>query len=781
MFDTNKNRDIRQIQSLQLQQMVSGGIVSLATSTLLALILAYTQREVIAPGEILTWLSAVIFLNIFRMALMVRHQRSKAPFDDPHPLLVNFRVGVVMSGLVWGSASFSMFPANNPAHQMFLIFMLAGLTAGGVATYAADFVSLAGFCVAALVPLAARLFSAGGGVSTAMGMAITLYFGFMIVSGKKSNQHLRDNIVLRLEATARENAIRSSEEQFRLLLSHSPVGILHYDPNLVITYCNHRLAEILKSSVDRIIGFDMKTLKDNAFLPVLTKALTGQPEVFEGHYFATISDENGWIAMTCAPARNIDDKIVGGIAIVQDISERKRAEQTEKRLTRAFRLLSRCGSAIAHAENEAELLTEICKLAVETGGYLMAWVGYALNDAAKTVKPVAQSGHEEGYLESVDITWGDTESGQGPVGTAIRTGQAFVIQDVRSNPKMMKWRAAAIRRGYQSCMSIPLEVNKQKQGAFTIYSIEPFAFGTEEVALLEELANELAYGIQTLRTRVEHEESQIALKRENEKNSALLRNASDGIHILDHNGNIIEVSESFGNMLGYDRAELIGMNVSQWDAGFKNPEELQEFFRKQFANPIRIQFETSHRRKDGTIFAVEVSGFPLELDGQPVIFNSSRDITERIAAEMQNRIAATAFESQEGMFITDADSNILRVNRAFTHITGYSANEAIGKSLRMLNSGFQDDNFHAVMWNSVNETGVWEGEIWDKRKNGEIYPERLSITAVKDANGKVENYVVSLTDITLRRKSEEEIQHLAFYDHLTDLPNRRLLERKQDK
>jgi PAS domain S-box-containing protein len=163
-----------------------------------------------------------------------------------------------------------------------------------------------------------------------------------------------------------------------------------------------------------------------------------------------------------------------------------------------------------------------------------------------------------------------------------------------------------------------------------------------------------------------------SLQRENEKYLALLHNASDGIHIVDMNCNLIEVSNSFCTMLGYQREELIGMNVSQWDGKF-NPDEIRQLVKEQYLKKGRSQFETLHRRKDGSIFEVEVSGFPLELEGKPVLFNSSRDITERKQAEQKLRIAAIAFESQEGMMIADVTNRILQVNKAFTRITGYSA------------------------------------------------------------------------------------------------------------
>jgi diguanylate cyclase (GGDEF)-like protein/PAS domain S-box-containing protein len=145
------------------------------------------------------------------------------------------------------------------------------------------------------------------------------------------------------------------------------------------------------------------------------------------------------------------------------------------------------------------------------------------------------------------------------------------------------------------------------------------------------------------------------------------------------------------------------------------------------------------------------------------------------AAEAELRVAATAFEAQEGMFITDARRVILRVNRAFTRITGYSPEETVGQTPKLLNSGRHPPEFFASMTDSLVKTGVWEGEIWNRRKNGEIYPEWLTIAAVNDEAGQPVNFVATLTDITFRKQAEDEIKHLAFYDPLTRLPNRRLM------
>jgi diguanylate cyclase (GGDEF)-like protein/PAS domain S-box-containing protein len=148
---------------------------------------------------------------------------------------------------------------------------------------------------------------------------------------------------------------------------------------------------------------------------------------------------------------------------------------------------------------------------------------------------------------------------------------------------------------------------------------------------------------------------------------------------------------------------------------------------------------------------------------------------QRLKAEHELRIAAAAFESQEGIIVTDADNNILRVNKSFTALTGYSADEVIGKSTDILKSGRQDKVFYAAMWECINRDKYWQGEIWNKRKDGAIYPEWLCITAITNPEGLVTNYVGTFTDISQRKADEERIRDLAYYDSLTKLPNRTLL------
>lgn len=166
---------------------------------------------------------------------------------------------------------------------------------------------------------------------------------------------------------------------------------------------------------------------------------------------------------------------------------------------------------------------------------------------------------------------------------------------------------------------------------------------------------------------------------------------------------------------------------------------------------------------------------------RPHFIMISRDITDRKSASQQLSIAAIAFESQEGMFITDVNNIILKVNHSYTVITGYSAEEAIGKSPSILKSGRQDAHFYASMWDSINHSGSWIGEIWNRRKNGELFPCQLNITAVRDVKNEVTNYVATMIDISSSKAASDEIKMLAFYDSLTHLPNRRMLTERLTK
>ncbi|MDP1609441.1 MAG: PAS domain S-box protein [Sulfuritalea sp.] len=193
--------------------------------------------------------------------------------------------------------------------------------------------------------------------------------------------------------------------------------------------------------------------------------------------------------------------------VLTDITEKKRSELALYKVNRALKATSNCNMALIHATDEIRLLDEMCHIIVDAGGYRLAWVGYAEHDAAKTVKPVAHGGYEPGYMERADITWADDERGSGPVGIAIRGGQVQVVQDVQTDPRFERWRANAARLGYGSVLVAPLLSETGTIGALSIHAEGTDAFDEREIALLSELAADMAFGIVTLRARGAHEQS----------------------------------------------------------------------------------------------------------------------------------------------------------------------------------------------------------------------------------------------------------------------------------
>lgn len=218
------------------------------------------------------------------------------------------------------------------------------------------------------------------------------------------------------------------------------------------------------------------------------------------------------------------------IGTVQDVTEMRRAERELQRLNRALRTLSRGNETLVRAESEEQLVQDICKVLVDVGGHRLAWVGYPQQDAEKRILPVAWAGHDEGYLETMRFGWGEDEWGSGPTGTALRSGEIFIARDLLSEAAYTPWREEAQKRGYASLIALPLRHGSDTVGVLTIDAAEPDAFDTQEVALLTELSNDLAFGIVSQRSRVWREEAERELAQSEERYRALAESAQDLIY-----------------------------------------------------------------------------------------------------------------------------------------------------------------------------------------------------------------------------------------------------------
>ncbi len=197
------------------------------------------------------------------------------------------------------------------------------------------------------------------------------------------------------------------------------------------------------------------------------------------------------------------------------------------------------------------------------------------------------------------------------------------------------------------------------------------------------------------------------------------------------------------------------------------------FIARRITRPIAALENTARALHNGDFGARATEEGPRDIAAVAQEFNAMVDAQQLNLEQLS--IAATAFESQEGMMVTDANRIILKVNNAFSKTTGYDSQEVVGRTPRLLKSNRHDAYFYREIWECTNKTGGWQGEIWNRRKNGEVYPEWLTITAVKNSKGAVTHYISTHFDITERKKAELKINELAFYDQLTGLPNRTLL------
>ncbi|WP_137009946.1 EAL domain-containing protein [Aquitalea aquatilis] len=339
-----------------------------------------------------------------------------------------------------------------------------------------------------------------------------------------------------------------------------------------------------------------------------------------------------WVTMAGNARCDATGRVVRLQGLIQDITQRKESEQVLERLNRSLLLVCECNGVLVHASVESELLYAICELIVRVGNYAMAWVGTAIDDNFQFIQPIAQAGDTEDYLTAVRLSQGMKSYGSGPASKAISSQETQVVQNIKADPSVFPWRDIATDHGYQSCMALPLIANGQTLAVLVIYATEVNAFLPDEIDLLKQLANDLAFGMYALRTELARQKAVTEHQASEQRYRTVLDHAADAVMIADVTGKLVYANVQAVNMLGYDADHLLELcvaNVSV-DNGARWSSVTQALTQKDF-----VRIETEVLRKDGTTVPVDVNAVQLP-DG--FYYGAFRDITEqkKIEAELSH-------------------------------------------------------------------------------------------------------------------------------------------------
>lgn len=313
-----------------------------------------------------------------------------------------------------------------------------------------------------------------------------------------------------------------------------------------------------------------------------------------------------WIRDHAFPVFNDAGELERFVGTARDITERKLAELALTRTNRALQVLSRSSMAMSQLDDETRLLAEVCRVAVEVGGYRMAWVGYAQHDAGRGMLPMAHAGDEDGYVASIQVSWRDDHpSGLGPVGLAIRRGLPSYVNDISRSENFM-WQTTALAHGFHSAICLPLRDGPRSFGVLCLYAGEPQQFPADEVRLLQELADNLAFGITSLRARLERRRNQEALREsalKMEEQASLLDRAQDAIMVRNLDRTIRYWNKGAERLYGWTAEEVLGNTMDEFM--YRSTQVLAASMAQTLANGGDWSGELEQVARDGSTVYIE--------------------------------------------------------------------------------------------------------------------------------------------------------------------------------
>lgn len=523
--------------------------------------------------------------------------------------------------------------------------------------------------------------------------------------------------------------------------------------------------------------------------------------------FITAKNRHRWVRAQGAPIYKNGQvsKLAGAF---QDITQRKQGEIDLAWVNHALLMLSKCNETLIHMTDETRLVVEICRTIVEVGGYHMAWVGYAMDDEHKSIQPYAYYGHNQGFLEQLKLSWSaDTATGQGPGGRTIRGGQAIIVEDIVLDPTYPV-KLAAQQQGYRALVSLPLKSKSGTYGLLAMYASQVRKFGADEVRLLQDLANNLGAGIHNIRVEKERQRLNTAMLKLAQAVSGsrgvafleqLVRNMVD---TLDANAGymaqLLQETPLKGRTVSVQVDGVAQQNfdysipacIAQGLFGHSDLKIVHEHAYRDYPGISMMRFHQYQAfaglrlfNSQGVAIGLLFVFFrqPVQPQSNDLIKSALTIFAARAASELERmeidaRVreqASLLDKTSDAIIVRNLDHSVTYWNKAAEALFGWTEQEVMHQPIyRFLK---QDPQQLQHITEQLLAHGEWIGEIKEFHKSGHWLIIESHLTLVRDAYGHPKSIFAIKSNITQRKSAEDEIRQLAFYDPLTQLPNRRLL------
>lgn len=476
-----------------------------------------------------------------------------------------------------------------------------------------------------------------------------------------------------------------------------------------------------------------------------------------------------WVRGQATPERQDDGAILWS-GILVDVSELKTAEIRLLRLQKLYAAVIEANRLISRTHSHADLFGGICRIAVELGGMKMAWIGVP-NDASQQLDAIAMFGkgveilRDPGFYARIDVA-----EGRGQAATAFSEDRVIVNQDFLRNPNTRRWSELGLRHGFGSSASFPIRNDRRTIAVLTVYRADIYAFDTESVDLLDRLSSDISHAVTALSAVAERKHLEEALR----FRQFGLDQADEEIFWVNQLGRICEANETAGRMLGYSHDELLRLSMPEIDPGF-TAERWQKHWRALKQEKI-LRFESLQKNRDGRMCPTEVVANYFEYQGVEYSCMLVRNVTERkimeqALAESQGRFNLFMDTLPAAVFIKECDGSVLYANRYMADVIG--ARYWMGKSTRELfppelAERMVADDQHAldVGYHAVEEAVPTTDGVTRTYQTHKFRIERPEQAPLLGGIA---------IDITEQKAMEEQIRNLAYFDSLTNLPNRRML------